>query len=134
MTSDDWIAIRLTAQLAAVATLLLLLIGTPLAWWLARTRSALKPVAASLVAMPLVLPPTVLGFYLLLLMGPHGPVVVPWRWIALFWSRFIQTPWLSWARWDWSWAKEEIPVPWSWTVSPSRPLKSVISSLPPPAW
>jgi molybdate transport system permease protein len=74
MTSDDWIAIRLTAQLAAVATLLLLLIGTPLAWWLARTRSALKPVAASLVAMPLVLPPTVLGFYLLLLMGPHGPV------------------------------------------------------------
>ena len=74
MTSDDWIAIRLTAQLAAVATLLLLLIGTPLAWWLARTRSALKPVAASLVAMPLVLPPTVLGFCLLLLMGPHGPV------------------------------------------------------------
>ncbi len=74
MTSDDWIAVRLTAQLAAVATLLLLLIGTPLAWWLARTRSALKPVAASLVAMPLVLPPTVLGFYLLLLMGPHGPV------------------------------------------------------------
>ena len=73
MTSDDWIAIRLTAQLAAVATLLLLLIGTPLAWWLARTRSALKPVAASLVAMPLVLPPTVLGFYLLVTLGPNGP-------------------------------------------------------------
>jgi molybdate transport system permease protein len=74
MTPDDWTAIRLTAQLAAVATLLLLLVGTPLAWWLARTRSRLKPLAASLVAMPLVLPPSVLGFYLLLLMGPQGPV------------------------------------------------------------
>jgi molybdate transport system permease protein len=74
MTAGDWTAVRLTAQLATVATLLLLLLGTPLAWWLARTRSALKPVAAALVAMPLVLPPTVLGFYLLLLMGPQGPV------------------------------------------------------------
>lgn len=74
MTPADWTAIRLTAQLAALTTLLLLLLGTPLAWWLARTRSALKPVAASLVAMPLVLPPTVIGFYLLLLLGPLGPV------------------------------------------------------------
>jgi molybdate transport system permease protein len=74
MSPDDWTAIRLTAQLAALTTLLLLLAGTPLAWWLARTRSAFKPVVASLVAMPLVLPPTVLGFYLLLLMGPQGPV------------------------------------------------------------
>ncbi len=74
MTADDWIAIRLTARLAATTTLLLLLVGTPLAWWLARTRSRLKPVAASLVAMPLVLPPTVIGFYLLLLTGPNGPV------------------------------------------------------------
>ena len=74
MTTADWIAIRLTAQLAATSTLLLLLIGTPLAWWLARTRTRLKPLAASLVAMPLVLPPSVLGFYLLLLMGPNGPV------------------------------------------------------------
>jgi molybdate transport system permease protein len=49
-------------------------VSTPIAWWLARTRSRLKPVWASLVAMPLVLPPTVLGFYLLLLMGPQGPV------------------------------------------------------------
>ena len=56
-------------------TLLLLLVGTPLAWWLARTRSRFKPLWRwPLVAMPLVLPPTVLGFYLLLLMGPHGPV------------------------------------------------------------
>jgi molybdate transport system permease protein len=70
----DWTAVRLTAQLAGVTTLLLLLVGTPLAWWLARTRSAWKPLLASLVAMPLVLPPSVLGFYLLLLMGPQGPV------------------------------------------------------------
>ena len=74
MTSAAWTAIRLTAELAALSVLMLLLAGTPLAWWLARTRSRLKPLFASLVAMPLVLPPTVLGFYLLLLMGPHGPV------------------------------------------------------------
>ena len=74
MPPADWTAIRLTASLAAVTTLLLLVVGTPLAWWLARTRSRAKPVWASLVAMPLVLPPSVLGFYLLLLMGPQGPV------------------------------------------------------------
>lgn len=74
MTPEDWSAVRLTAALAAMTTVLLLLLGTPLAWWLARSRSVLKPLWASLVAMPLVLPPTVLGFYLLLLMGPHGPV------------------------------------------------------------
>ncbi len=74
MTAADWGAVRLTAQLAAVTTLLLLLIGTPIAWWLARTRSRFKPLCAALVAMPLVLPPTVIGFYLLLLMGPLGPV------------------------------------------------------------
>jgi molybdate transport system permease protein len=70
----EWSAVRLTAELAACSTVLLLLVGTPMAWWLARTRSRLKPVAAALVAMPLVLPPTVIGFYLLLLMGPQGPV------------------------------------------------------------
>ena len=74
MSEADWITVRLTAQLAATSTLLLLLVGTPLAWALARTRSRFKPVWASLVAMPLVLPPTVLGFYLLLLMGPQGAV------------------------------------------------------------
>lgn len=74
MTSADWSAIRLTAELAAVTTVLLLVLGTPVAWWLARTRSRSKPVWAALVAMPLVLPPSVLGFYLLLLMGPQGPV------------------------------------------------------------
>jgi molybdate transport system permease protein len=74
LTPDDWSAVLLTSRLAALATLLLLIVGTPLAWWLARTRSRLKPLAASVVAMPLVLPPTVLGFYLLLLMGPQGAV------------------------------------------------------------
>ncbi len=74
MTPADWMAVRLTAELAGLTTLLLLLVGTPIAWWLAGTRSVFKPLAASVVAMPLVLPPSVLGFYLLLLMGPQGPV------------------------------------------------------------
>jgi molybdate transport system permease protein len=74
MTPADWQAIGLTAKLAGLTTVLLLLLGTPLAWWLARTPSRLKPLAAALVAMPLVLPPTVLGFYLLLMLGPQGPV------------------------------------------------------------
>ena len=71
-TASDWVAIRLTAELAGLSTVLLLLVGTPIAWGLARTRSPLKPLWSALVAMPLVLPPTVLGFYLLLLMGPQG--------------------------------------------------------------
>jgi molybdate transport system permease protein len=74
LSGDDLIALRLTAALAFVTTALLLLIGTPIAWWLARTRSRLQPVVAAVVAMPLVLPPTVLGFYLLLLLGPRGAV------------------------------------------------------------
>ena len=74
MTAADWSAVRLTAELAALSTLILLIVGTPLAWGLARTRSRFKPLWAALVAMPLVMPPTVLGFYLLLLMGPQGPV------------------------------------------------------------
>ena len=74
MNASTWTTIGLTAQLAGLSTLLLLLLGTPLAWWLARTRSPVKPFVASLVAMPLVLPPSVLGFYLLLLMGPQGLV------------------------------------------------------------
>jgi len=74
MTAADWNAVRLTAALAFTTTILLLIVGTPLAWWLARTRSRLKPLWSALVAMPLVLPPTVLGFYLLLTMGPQGVV------------------------------------------------------------
>jgi len=74
MNGIDFAAVRLTAELASLTTVLLLIVGTPIAWWLARTRSRLKPVWCALVAMPLVLPPSVLGFYLLLLMGPSGPV------------------------------------------------------------
>ena len=74
MSAGDWSAVRLTLQLATASTLLLLLLATPAAWWLARSRSRLKPFVASLVTLPLVLPPTVVGFYLLLLMGPHGAV------------------------------------------------------------
>lgn len=83
MSHTDWVTIRLTAELAACSTVLLLLLGTPLAWWLARTRSHFKPVAASLVAMPLVLPPTVIGFYMLLLMGPQGPVGQFTQWLGM---------------------------------------------------
>lgn len=65
-------ALWLTAKVSAVVTFILLLLGTPIAWWLARTQSRLKAPIAAIVALPLVLPPTVLGFYLLLAMGPHG--------------------------------------------------------------
>ena len=74
MSAEDLGAIWLTLKLATLVTLLLLLLGTPLAWWLARTHSAWKTPIAALVAMPLVLPPTVMGFYLLLLLGPQGPL------------------------------------------------------------
>ncbi len=67
-------AIWLTLRLATVTTLLLFIIGTPIAWWLARTRSWLKAPVGALVALPLVLPPTVIGFYLLVAMGPQGPI------------------------------------------------------------
>jgi molybdate transport system permease protein len=64
----------LSLQLATVTTLLLLLIATPLAWWLSATRSRAKPLVQSLVALPIVLPPTVIGFYLLVLLGPYGAI------------------------------------------------------------
>lgn len=67
-------AIILSLKLAAIVTVLLLLVGTPIAWWLARTRSRLKGVIGAIVALPIVLPPSVLGFYLLLTLGPDGPV------------------------------------------------------------
>ena len=65
LSAADWAAISLSLQLATVTTCILLLLGTPLAWWLARTGSRLKGPVAAIVALPLVLPPTVLGFYLL---------------------------------------------------------------------
>ena len=72
MDNPDLAAVWLTLKLASVVTLLLLLIGTPIAWWLARTRSQFKGVIGAIVSLPLVLPPTVLGFYLLVAMGPKG--------------------------------------------------------------
>jgi molybdate transport system permease protein len=74
LTATDWSAFVLTIKLAVLTTGLLLLLGTPLAWWLARTRSHMRPWIEALVALPLVLPPTVLGFYLLIALGPEGPI------------------------------------------------------------
>jgi molybdate transport system permease protein len=74
MGADDLSAIWLTLKLATLTTALLLLIGAPIAWWLARTRSAWKGPVGAVVALPIVLPPTVLGFYLLVVLGPNGPV------------------------------------------------------------
>ena len=68
-----WSPIRLTLALASLTTLVLLILGTPIAWWLARSKSPWKEIVATLVALPLVLPPTVLGFYLLIALGPNGP-------------------------------------------------------------
>ncbi len=74
LTDGDWQALWLTARLAGVVTLILLVLGTPIAWWLARSRSRWKAPIGAVVALPLVLPPSVLGFYLLLAMGPNGPL------------------------------------------------------------
>ena len=73
-SAADITAILLTLQLAVTVTLVLIVVGTPIAWWLAQSRSWLKGPISALVALPLVLPPTVLGFYLLIAMGPDGPV------------------------------------------------------------
>lgn len=74
MSDTDLAAIRLTLELATLATTLLLIFGTPVAWWLARTQSPFKAPVGAMVALPLVLPPSVLGFYLLVSMGPNGPI------------------------------------------------------------
>ena len=74
LSADDWAAIRLPLELASIGTVLLLIIGTPIAWWLARSRSRLRGVVGAIVSLPIVLPPTVLGFYLLVLMGPQGAI------------------------------------------------------------
>ena len=74
LAAADWQAIGLTLKVATLTTVILLVLGTPLAWWLARSRSWLRTPLSALVALPIVLPPSVLGFYLLVLMGPNGPV------------------------------------------------------------
>jgi molybdate transport system permease protein len=70
----DWQAVTLTLRLAGLTTLILVVVGTPIAWWLATTQRPWRGLVHALVALPLVLPPTVLGFYLLLAMGPQGPI------------------------------------------------------------
>ena len=72
-SSDIWGPVALTVELAAVTTVCLLVVATPLAWWLARSRRWWKEIVAAVVSLPIVLPPTVLGFYLLVALGPDGP-------------------------------------------------------------
>lgn len=82
-SSADLTAIGLTLRLAATTMALLLVLGTPLAWWLARTPSRWRGAVAALVALPLVLPPTVIGFYLLITLAPQGPVGQLTQWLGL---------------------------------------------------
>lgn len=83
LSPEDLSTLLLTLKLASLATLIMLLLGTPLAWWLSRTRVRWKAVVNAVVALPLVLPPTVLGFYLLLAMGPQGLVGQFSQWVGL---------------------------------------------------
>ncbi len=85
MTMNDWQAMSLTLQLATLTVIILLALGTPLAWWLSQTRHRFKVVVETVTALPLVLPPTVLGFYLLVLLGAHGP-------LGGFWQSFTGAP------------------------------------------
>ena len=82
-SNADWAAVWLTFKLASLVTVILMVVGTPIAWWLARTRSKWKGVVGAIVALPLVLPPTVLGFYLLVAMGPYGPVGQFTQWLGI---------------------------------------------------
>ena len=83
LSTEDWAAIALTLKLAGTTTVLLLVLCTPLAWWLAHTPSRWKGPVGAVVALPLVLPPTVIGFYLLVTMGPHGPIGQLTTWLGL---------------------------------------------------
>ena len=74
LNSSDWTALTLTFELALISTIILLVIGTPIAWWLSQTKARFKFLIETLVALPIVLPPTVLGFYLLIFLGPQGSV------------------------------------------------------------
>mgnify|MGYP001323392450 FL=1 len=74
INSSDWTALTLTFELALISTIILLIIGTPIAWWLSQTKVRFKFLIETMVALPIVLPPTVLGFYLLIFLGPQGSV------------------------------------------------------------
>lgn len=82
MSGGDLEALLITFELALVTTLILIVLGTPLAWWLARTRSLARTIIEPLVALPIVLPPTVIGFYLLLVFAPNSPVGQAWLWLT----------------------------------------------------
>lgn len=98
---QDLAAVWLTLRLATATTVILLVVGTPIAWWLARTRSAWKGPVSALVALPIVLPPTVLGFYLLVAMGPHGPIGQFTQWLGIgllpftFWGLVVASTFYS---------------------------------------
>lgn len=83
LSESDITALIITLKLAGLTTLILLLVGTPFAWWLARTRCRLKFIVEAVVALPLVLPPTVLGFYLLIALGPQGPFGGLMAWLGV---------------------------------------------------
>lgn len=83
LSGNDLVAVWLTLKLASVVTVILIAVGAPVAWWLARTHAWYKRPIAAVIALPLVLPPTVIGFYLLVAMGPHGPVGALTQWLGL---------------------------------------------------
>ncbi|PCI26227.1 MAG: molybdate ABC transporter permease subunit [SAR324 cluster bacterium] len=83
LSESDLIALVITLKLAGITTLILLLLGTPIAWWMARTRWRFKFMLEAVIALPLVLPPTVLGFYLLVALGPHGPLGGLMDWLGV---------------------------------------------------
>lgn len=101
LSAQDWGAIGLTIKLATTVTVLLMLIGTPIAWWLANTQSRFKGVIGAVVALPLVLPPTVIGFYVLIAMGPNGLIGQVTNWLGIgtlafsFWGLVIASMFYS---------------------------------------
>lgn len=101
LSPGDWQALVLTLQLAGIVTLILFVLGTPIAWWLARTQSKWKAPIGAVAALPLVLPPSVLGFYLLLMMGPNGWVGELTQWLGIgllpftFWGLVVASVFYS---------------------------------------
>lgn len=83
ISAQAWQAIGLTLELAAVTTLVLLVLATPLAWWLSQTESHWRSAVSAMVTLPLVLPPTVLGFYILVLLGPEGWIGTVTQWLGI---------------------------------------------------